>query len=229
MRELLRTVVTGKPIIALLEPESSHGGLTREQVREQLDIVIASLSASWGLDEKVESWGYEMPSAIQLYDALFARDPIEWNRIGRFQDITMRLIAERLLPSEHPPTRMPSEFSNQRRVLVDLREGCRFHAYCSPNNPGAKEMLLEAAETLRLRILVSEHLVELSSCEGMLVYLTSLTWADDELGDAFTEEVSRAMAQGVPLLLAHEVPGLGGQETRHGEALTSNLVVAQPA
>ena len=38
------------------------------------------------------------PSGQILFDHLFAFDPIEWNRIGHFQDVTMRLIAERLLP-----------------------------------------------------------------------------------------------------------------------------------
>ena len=50
-----------------------------------------------GLDNEVRDWGYEMPSAERLLDVLFAAEPIEWNRIGAFQDVTMRLIAEQLL------------------------------------------------------------------------------------------------------------------------------------
>ena len=132
-----------------------------------------------------------------------------------FQDITMRLIVERLLPKDHPPICMPSELSTRRRAVQHPRDGRRFHAYCSPSNPGATKMLCEAAERLGIRIAISEQIDELSSCECMLVYLTALTWAGSEENEAFTEEVSRAIAQDVPLLLAHEVPGLGGQEERH--------------
>ena len=37
------------------------------------------------------------PRGQELYDHLFKHEPIEWNRLGVFQDVTMRLIAERLL------------------------------------------------------------------------------------------------------------------------------------
>ena len=56
-------------------------------------------------DAKYETWGFggEEPRGAALAEALFAREPIEWNRIGVFQDITMRLVAQRLLPEGHTP------------------------------------------------------------------------------------------------------------------------------
>jgi hypothetical protein len=39
-----------------------------------------------------------MPSSRELYVKLFESEAIEWNRIGVFEAVTMRLIAERLLP-----------------------------------------------------------------------------------------------------------------------------------
>ena len=48
------------------------------------------------------AWGFGTegtPRADALHAMLFHREPIEWNRIGHFQDITLRLIAERLLPN----------------------------------------------------------------------------------------------------------------------------------
>ena len=36
--------------------------------------------AMWGLAEEVTSWGYALPSGDVLCDALFASEPIEWNR-----------------------------------------------------------------------------------------------------------------------------------------------------
>ena len=107
MRELLRAVVTDKPIVALLESEEKHGGLTRDEIEAQLRSAdepcdkngtnYDSKYAMWKLAGEVQSWGYAMPSAQQLIDALFADEQqlIEWNRLGFFQQVTMRLIAER--------------------------------------------------------------------------------------------------------------------------------------
>ena len=39
MRELLRAVFKSKPIIALTEPEAKRGGLTTENVREELGLI----------------------------------------------------------------------------------------------------------------------------------------------------------------------------------------------
>lgn len=90
MRELLRAVVTGKPIVALLELEANKGGLSREEIRARLlaadarcekrGTVFQSKHAMWGLKEEVHSWGYVLPAAEELFDALFVAEPIEWNR-----------------------------------------------------------------------------------------------------------------------------------------------------
>jgi hypothetical protein len=56
------------------------------------------------------------------------------------------------------------------------------------------------------------------ACERMLVYLTSKTWTSGSASAAFAHEVERALATGVPLLLCHEMPGVGGQAERHGVA-----------
>jgi hypothetical protein len=56
------------------------GGLTEEQVQEQL------IKAETSLYEKLR-FGDDGPSAEELYNALFASGPIEWNRIGAFQDV----------------------------------------------------------------------------------------------------------------------------------------------
>ena len=37
MRELLRAVLTGKPMVAMLEPEAKHGALSPDEIRAQLD------------------------------------------------------------------------------------------------------------------------------------------------------------------------------------------------
>ena len=59
-----------------------------------------SLYEMWGLAKEVTSWGFDLPSADEIIAALLAAEPIEWNRIGAFQDVTMRLIAERILAEQ---------------------------------------------------------------------------------------------------------------------------------
>ena len=75
MIELRTAVALGKPLIALMEPELGHGGLTSEQVREHLSLADANFT-KWGFDDG--------PRSAELYAALFAPDvePIEWNRCG---------------------------------------------------------------------------------------------------------------------------------------------------
>ena len=93
MRELVSSFQLGKPIIPLIDPDASRGGLSQEEVRERLHEAEGSY-LKWGFDAGTT------PRAAELYAHLFAREPIEWNRIGCFQDVTMRLIAERLLPPQ---------------------------------------------------------------------------------------------------------------------------------
>ena len=56
----------------------------------------------------------DAPRSDVLVERLFAEEPIEWNRIGHFQAVTLRLIAERLLPHGAGSTFVPSELVSQR-------------------------------------------------------------------------------------------------------------------
>ena len=109
MRELLRAVVTGKPIVTLVESEARHGGLTTEAVRMDLEEADApckihdtnhASNAMWELDKEVESWGPCDAQCCSLYAALLddAVMVVEWNRLGAFQDVTLRLVAEAMPP-----------------------------------------------------------------------------------------------------------------------------------
>ena len=73
MRELVSCVRMAKPIIALIEPDTKHGGLTRDEIAAQLVAAVASY----------DKWGFatDTPRGDELYSALFWGDPIEWNRI----------------------------------------------------------------------------------------------------------------------------------------------------
>ena len=105
MIELRSAVMKGKRIQPLLDPESNHGGLTREQIYDQLVAADANYS-KWGFDD-------DGPKGAELEKALFEQDPIEWNRIGAFQDVTMRLIAAEALCIEG--YQEPLKTSSRRR------------------------------------------------------------------------------------------------------------------
>lgn len=102
-RELLRAVVTGKPIILMLELEEKHGGLRdvhrrpvkaaaiRQAIHGHLQaaasepcdkrgVSYTNRYAMWELDVEVKEWGYEMPTPTDICNAFFASEPIEWNR-----------------------------------------------------------------------------------------------------------------------------------------------------
>ena len=88
IREFVATVAMKKPIIALIDPEVSHGGLSIQEVRTQLTETDEIAITKWGFKEHqdhqrtVLEWHgvYEWPGSQKLYDALFANETIEWNR-----------------------------------------------------------------------------------------------------------------------------------------------------
>ena len=291
MRELRRAAEAQKQIVCIVEPEEAKGGLSLTEIREKL---------------KAE---------VQLCEALLEHRPIEWNRIGVFQNVTIRLIAERLLsPSarelkeddEHTTTKSVhgnSDYSQggeqQRRFLPSVshpvcqattfnleetmlmktglppepRTGKKFHLFVSTHNAGALELVDEMRMALsersvgRLRLLrsgssssskrnsqgrvfsdlprritkresnvshngfstslrdvlrrtgsavrVSTVPAQLRDCEAMLVYLDRRTWDSGDASLAFGRHVALALARGMPLLLAHEMPSIDDDD-RHG-------------
>lgn len=139
MIELRSTVMKKKPIIALMDPESGRGGLTKEEVHTELVEADASY-VKWEFDN-------DGPRGEALYTALFQIDYIEWNRIGCFQDVTLRLVAERLLPMyqgvSQRLTYVQGETIHKKPALKKPSSGKKFHVYCSPLNPGAAELMEE--------------------------------------------------------------------------------------
>ena len=192
MIELRSSVAKAKPILALLDPEASHGGLTIEQVREQL-VDADAHCGNWGFDD-------DGPRGAELYEALFHDEPIEWNRIGDFQDVTMRLIAERLLSEGQKGTTYVEGEISQTHALGNHAVVC---VYVSHNNPGCLEVLKEVGEFVKLE--VTHELANLGSCDHMVLCLNGLTWTrGDDMSDLLATEVAAAMAaDNVNLLLMH--------------------------
>jgi hypothetical protein len=136
MRELVSTTTKQKPAIALVDPDASRGGVSKEQASVQL-IDAETYFDKWGFGEAV-------PSGSALHAHLFAFEPIEWNRIGHFQDVTMRLIAERLLPDASGRTYVDRELVSQ--TPEPLQRPLSVYHNCSDVNPGAAELLEEVAK-----------------------------------------------------------------------------------
>ena len=57
---------------------------------------------------------------------------------------------------------------------------------------------------------------ELEVCAQFMVYLNAVTWRSGKASSAFADEVRKAMDKEMSILLVHEMPGIGGQEARHG-------------
>ena len=127
MRELVSAVKLRKPLIAIVDPDTDRGGLSLEEIRDHL------LQA----EQSYDRWGFDAstPSGRALFDALTLRpsgqqssgrqsaqesteSEIEWNRIGVFQEVSLRLIAERLLPANHRRRSVARSSENTRQKPV---------------------------------------------------------------------------------------------------------------
>ena len=85
MRELLRAVMTHKPIITLVETDMKHGAMGYEDMCKQLRLAVSKYE-KWGLLGEMQQWQQEggvgaIPTAEDLRSALFKDELLEWNRI----------------------------------------------------------------------------------------------------------------------------------------------------
>ena len=227
-----------KPLIAVLEPDVSpaRGGLTREAIEALLTALHYKLLrasadapsdvswvAQWQLDDEINKWGYAaLPTGEEIVLHLFASPCIEWNRLTAFQEVTLRLIAERTLSVElRGEVYVQGEVGSRPLVPPPLTHGRKYNLYCSRHNHGAAELALELRQLLgkprrkgclckRPSVLLptTDVSTELHRCEHMLVYLTSATWTSGEQSKAFAHEVCEARRLGIPLLLVHEMPSV---------------------
>ena len=167
MRELLRAVLKKKRILPLLEPDENRGAMTPMEMYQELMMVQQTGKyATWGLEAEVATWSHEIPRPNRMRSAIFrhVRDGIEWNRIGDFQDVTMRMIGEALLSeeqlSECGATFVRDEIINNapRLALPSRRPGLKFHVYVSPHNDGAAALIEELNAALGLEVQFTSQL-----------------------------------------------------------------------
>jgi hypothetical protein len=219
MRELRAAARLGKPLIALLEDQDRDTALTRDQVHTQLTHGCEGADGRWASTlERCAQWGLgERPPLERLWAVLTAHELLEWSRLPIFQDVTLRLVAERLLPSELTGHVYTQGEGRDAVALPALSRGS-CHAFASPENGGAAQLLLEVG-----RVCASEPALRacadvnmLPNCRCMLLLLNRDTWVSPERSAALAADVEAAMAAGVKLVLAHEMRGLCGQEQRGG-------------
>ena len=218
IRELVCAVLRGKPIIALMEPDRKHGRLTTVAAKQGLVEAVARYD-EWGLVDEVRGWGFATPPGVdEVYDAMFAAEPIVWDRIGVFQDVSLRLLAERLLSfSLRGATYLQDELTCHEMRVPPPRGGRRFHLFCCADNAGARELTVELGTSLGQTLEVTSDVGEMAACERALLYLNGKTWASgDASSGTLARAVEAAMEAGVGLLLAHECLGEGSQEERLG-------------
>ena len=232
LKELYRAVCQRRPILAMLEPdETQEGGLDRAAVEALL--TQATLD-KMGISSKWEEWRKDgellpsaldhAPSASELCDALFSREPVEWNRLPHFQDVTIRLIAQNgVLHSAAGKLYLQGEAATGKVLLPPPRAGSEVghHLFCSEFNAGAaacaKELQdagvfeqakghTQQSDELRYTTAVGS----MAECDHMLVLLDERTWMSGEDTAKLVEHIHKAMELGVHLVCVHEFPSVVG-------------------
>ena len=221
VREALRAIHQKKKMVALVDPESSKGGLSRDEIRKGIESACDNLE-KWGLADELAKWKPPMtpPSADEFYEMFLGEgtEPIEWARIAPFQDLCIRLLAETGLDDTQKPTMVQSEITSRLPELPQPRRG-GFHVFVSKHNPNGAYVMEEVKRALteeKGTLLTTDDAERMRECECFLVYLTALTWTSGEASDAFAKEVQTAMQIGCSLLLVHEMPSaIHGDDGHH--------------
>ena len=200
IKELLCALRERKPIIMVGEPIEYHGGLSIEAARVQL-------SAAYRIFSQREWWNELLPTPMacgEIERLLFdENEPIEWARIGDHQDTSMRLIATRLLPNQSK-VYVRGELAQSPIRLPSWTGG---HLFFSQHNGGAQHLATELVDLSKRTLRVTNDARQLASCGVMLLHLHAQTWAETTV-DALVSDIEAAMQHGIPLLLAHEEPGI---------------------
>ena len=232
LKELYRAVCQRRPILAMLEPDATQeGGLDQEAVEvlitnKQLDkFKLRTKWAEWMEDGDLLPDAFDhAPDETEVRAALFATPPVEWNRLPHFQDVTIRLIAEKgILGGVEGELYLQGEAATGRISLPPPLKGRKFHLFCSPFNAGAKEAAEElknadvwttkgqkASAPLTFTDETTDLAATLGKCDHMLVLLDERTWTSGGDTAKFVEHIHAAMRVGVHITCVHEFPSVVG-------------------
>ena len=192
VKELIRAIVRDKPITLLLPDAEVHGVFTEAMLRE---IVTEVWLKQWKLEQKFREWGMakvKMPTAADICNRLFKQPPLEWSRITPFQDRTMVLMCQRLLPERRRNIYLQgsASFALPRRHMV-------VKVYCSPHNLGAAELAAELNATTRRK---SKSTLAGASFDGLVGRSPQWASSSKRLSELF---VSSSSPSSPPTLAPH--------------------------
>ena len=108
-------------------------------------------STRFGLRDKWKEWNKEgellafkyAPDENDVRNALFAVPPVEWNRLPAFQDVTIRLIAERGILHDKSGELLYMQRERAMDKVPLPPAGRAFRIFCSEYNLGAKGLAEE--------------------------------------------------------------------------------------
>jgi len=208
IKELTRSIVRNKPITLLLPDAEVHGEFTQVMIEE---LVTDEWVHTWKLQKKLAEWAADWgvaevktPTAKEVCNALFKQPPLEWSRITPFQDRTLVLTCQRLLPE-----------GDAREIYLQGASSFKLHkkqvavkVYCSAANPGARDLAEELNKMWPGLLDIVEILSwsDLSECDYMLVHLNGLTWTHE--AETLATNVREAQRRGLRLQLCHEFPSV---------------------
>jgi len=224
LEELYRSVAQRRPVLAMLEPEQfQDGGLKQLDV---VELLTDQRLEKFELFTTFEEWKTECPLLPNAFDhapsetevcgALFTTDPVEWNRTPQFQDVTIRLIAERgILQGLAGELYIQGEVAVGKITMAPPSYRCTHHLFCSPFNAGAVELAdeLQASNVFSSKSAVftyTTNIRELTACNHMLVLLDERTWTSGTDTAHLVEHIHSAMRAGVHIVCAHESPSVVG-------------------
>jgi hypothetical protein len=222
LKELYRAVCQRRPILAVLEPdERQDGGLNREAVTALLSdacldkFKLRKKWKEWKEEGELSSNAFDhAPNAAECVESLFAVSPVEWNRLPHFQDVTIRLIAEKgILHGVAGELYLQGEAAMGKVTLPEPLKGRTHHLFCSEFNSGAKEVAeeLKTSDVIVAGMLkYTVHVDQLEQCDHMLILLDQRTWTSGETTAKLVEHIHEAMRKGVHLCCVHEFPSVVG-------------------
>jgi len=158
------------------------------------------------------------PDENEVRASLFEQDPIEWNRLPQFQDVTIRLIVEKgVLRGKAGSLYMQRELAASSFALHSPRARRKHHLFCSQFNAGAWELAEDVGKSSAftpksVALKVTSDATELSACEHMLLLLDKRTWTSGADTAHLVDHIHQAMRIGVPIVCVHEGPSVVGPE-----------------
>ena len=154
MRELVHSVRTEKPLIAVAErDEENHGGLSEVEARRQclasgdkfawwdfFGLKARTVPAPAALADALLGPAHALPAPFKATGVADDNGPIVYERVGAFQQTMLRLIVQRLAPQRK--MYLPGELGTGQ-VQPFPPPAKKFHIWCSRHNPGVRKLLEE--------------------------------------------------------------------------------------